>query len=467
MALLEKDALVDVSAYDVIIAGSGFAALPLAETLSASYRVLILEGGGHEQSAEHATLAAVDDYGHYTNGHWAAHAYRGFGGTSARWAGWVLPLAAEEFHSSTNKPGWPLLPGALNSYYSLAAEYVGIDPGAFDSSTATQESVGLRWRLSVNTSARRLAGELAKFEKHPTLDVILNTHLIRPLSTSRRVVDGLEVSHADGQISQLTIAENQQVVIACGGIGNAQILLQPQPGSDTPIGNESGLVGRFLMEHPHAHCADVVVNTDLQPAAPPNVDSYLWSYWRKDEAADLSAGACLLDFVPPRNDAVREEFKTLLPSGSENASHYRIGARAEMAPDAANHVALQAERNWAGLYRCRAHCSLSTVDFQTIEGAARALGEWLVKTGKGIARINNDEIYRNVRGGGHTMGTTRMGADPAQSVCDDELRVHGYQNLYVSGSSVFPRAGAANPTLTIIALAYRLADTLEKRLKEA
>jgi len=65
------------------------------------------------------------------------------------------------------------------------------------------------------------------------------------------------------------------------------------------------------------------------------------------------------------------------------------------------------------------------------------------------------------------MGTTRMGADPAQSVCDDELRVHGYQNLYVSGSSVFPRAGAANPTLTIIALAYRLADTLEKRLKEA
>jgi choline dehydrogenase-like flavoprotein len=467
MALLEKDALADLSAYDVIIAGSGFAALPIAETLSASYRVLILEGGGQEESPEHATLAAVDDYGHYTNGHWAAHAYRGFGGTSARWAGWCLPLAAEEFQPSTNKPGWPMPPEALTPYYSLAAKYVGIDPGAFYPSTAIQENAGLRWRLSVNSNARRLAGKLSKFNKHPSIDVILNTHLIRPLSTSRRIVDGLEVSHADGHISQLSVKENQQVVIACGGMGNAQILLQPQPGSDTPIGNESGLVGKFLMEHPHAYCADIVVNTELQPTAPPNIGSYLWSYWHNDEAANSAAGACLLDFHPPRNDAVREKFKTLLPSGSEHARHYRIGARAEMAPDAANHVTLQGERNWAGLYRCRAHCSLSTVDFHTIEGSARALGEWLVKTGKGIARINNDEIYRNVRGGGHTMGTTRMGANPAQSVCDDQLRIHGYQNLYVSGSSVFPRAGAANPTLTITALAYRLADTLEERLKEA
>jgi choline dehydrogenase-like flavoprotein len=62
------------------------------------------------------------------------------------------------------------------------------------------------------------------------------------------------------------------------------------------------------------------------------------------------------------------------------------------------------------------------------------------------------------------MGTTRMHADPARGVVDADGRVHGTQNLFVSGSSVFPTAGWAPPTLTIVALALRLADHLDTRL---
>lgn len=58
------------------------------------------------------------------------------------------------------------------------------------------------------------------------------------------------------------------------------------------------------------------------------------------------------------------------------------------------------------------------------------------------------------------MGTTRMHTDPAQGVVDSDGRVHGTRNLYVTGSSVFPSGGYANPTLTIIALASRLAGHL-------
>jgi len=62
------------------------------------------------------------------------------------------------------------------------------------------------------------------------------------------------------------------------------------------------------------------------------------------------------------------------------------------------------------------------------------------------------------------MGTTRMHSDAGQGVVDADSRVHGIANLFVAGSSVFPTSGAANPTLTIVALALRLADHLKREL---
>jgi len=58
-----------------------------------------------------------------------------------------------------------------------------------------------------------------------------------------------------------------------------------------------------------------------------------------------------------------------------------------------------------------------------------------------------------------------MHRDPSLGVVNEDCRVHGIANLYVAGSSVSPTAGAANPTLTITALALRLADHLKDELK--
>ena len=57
-----------------------------------------------------------------------------------------------------------------------------------------------------------------------------------------------------------------------------------------------------------------------------------------------------------------------------------------------------------------------------------------------------------------------MSADPRTGVVDADCRVHGLDNLYVAGSSVFTTAGSATPTMTLIALALRLADHLRERL---
>jgi choline dehydrogenase-like flavoprotein len=57
----------------------------------------------------------------------------------------------------------------------------------------------------------------------------------------------------------------------------------------------------------------------------------------------------------------------------------------------------------------------------------------------------------------HPLGTARAGADPADSVVDGDLRVHGIDGLHVSDGSVIPSSLGVNPQITIMALATRLA----------
>lgn len=64
----------------------------------------------------------------------------------------------------------------------------------------------------------------------------------------------------------------------------------------------------------------------------------------------------------------------------------------------------------------------------------------------------------------HHIGTTRMADAAKRGVVDRDCRVFGLNNLYIAGSSVFPSAGTVNPTLTLVALALRLADHLAAML---
>jgi choline dehydrogenase-like flavoprotein len=76
--------------------------------------------------------------------------------------------------------------------------------------------------------------------------------------------------------------------------------------------------------------------------------------------------------------------------------------------------------------------------------------------------LNNDPLAWT--GVYHHMGTTRMHNDPRQGVVDANGLVHGMSNIYIAGSSVFPTSGCSNPTLTIVAMALRMADHFKERL---
>ena len=140
----------------------------------------------------------------------------------------------------------------------------------------------------------------------------------------------------------------------------------------------------------------------------------------------------------------------------------------EQAPNPASRVRLIEQRDALGMPRVQLEWRLSGLDKRSIRRAHELLARELGRAGLGRLQLMlSEDEHRwppELGGGRHHMGTTRMHRDPARGVVDPDCRVHGVGNLYVAGSSVFPTVGAANPTLTIVALALRLADHLVEQL---
>jgi choline dehydrogenase-like flavoprotein len=136
---------------------------------------------------------------------------------------------------------------------------------------------------------------------------------------------------------------------------------------------------------------------------------------------------------------------------------------AEQVPDARNRVTLAAARDGLGVPRARLDFRWTAFDRESASRTCAILGEDV--TASGLGRFESwDPLVEEglpMHSPHHHMGTTRMHDDPRLGVVDRNCRVHSTANLYVAGSSVFPTgAGATNPTLTIVAMAIRLADHL-------
>ncbi len=138
----------------------------------------------------------------------------------------------------------------------------------------------------------------------------------------------------------------------------------------------------------------------------------------------------------------------------------------EMEPHPDNRVELSGETDPYGTplplvkHRCRELDRRSLLELHAV------LAEELERAGVGrletpLAEADPWPIDQDAS---HHMGTTRMGTDPATSVVDPSCRVHGVDNLYMAGASVFPTSGCANPTFTIVALSIRLARHLRATL---
>ncbi|MGJ7512013.1 GMC oxidoreductase [Variovorax sp. GT1P44] len=96
-----------------------------------------------------------------------------------------------------------------------------------------------------------------------------------------------------------------------------------------------------------------------------------------------------------------------------------------------------------------------------ISDGTRRLWEHLIKEGEGVVRAaGSREVWHGPLAGGHLIGGTVMGKDPARSVCDSYGCCHDVPNLILGGSGLFPGGSGTSPTFTLYAVADRSAAHL-------
>ena len=170
----------------------------------------------------------------------------------------------------------------------------------------------------------------------------------------------------------------------------------------------------------------------------------------------------LLELARKRKFAIRKYPSIVV---RPKANIFSIDFHAEQEPNPDSRITLLSDRDALGLQRVRVDWRYTRGDIRTVTDSLHLLGRVLKESGCGTLSFDQDdlehEIMRDGAYGGHHIGTARMDASSAAGVVDADCQVHDVRGLFIAGSAVFPTSSQANPTLTIVALALRLADRLK------
>ena len=164
-------------------------------------------------------------------------------------------------------------------------------------------------------------------------------------------------------------------------------------------------------------------------------------------------------------DIASAVWRKLTDKPTVRSAHVDVIGYFEQAPNPDSRVTLGDEVDALGQRKVCVDWRLTELDWHTYRTAAGLFGAELANSCGGKFQLEpwlqeRSDAVPQLHGTAHHLGTTRMSDDPNLGVVDRQCRVHGVDNLYVVGSSVFPTGGWAFPTFTIVALSMRLAEHL-------
>jgi choline dehydrogenase-like flavoprotein len=519
---LAPDEVVDT---DLCIVGGGPAGITLALELEAvGFRVCLLESGGTDpdRAGQELTRGENVDRDYYRL---ERTRVRAFGGSSHWWmspgmrARPLDPLDFEE-RPEIGRIGWPFSREELDPFYARAQAYCGLGPFDYEVERWQDRPSGAQPLPVSEDLTETVMFQLAPLERwRSRLDDVRAAANVRVLLHA--TVQELVTDAAGTRIESVRVATTPDrsftvraavTVLAAGGIENARMLLLSRNGRG--IGNGNDHVGRYLMEHPHIRTG-VVVPTDssllqrtrLYLAGTGNGGSRLGMLKPSDAMLREEGILATAWALHPTTDVLTSDVSRALVGLRELGPHRRIlphtGKRVatlvrnpagvlrsvrsgrgrrrdveateqstlylavmlEQAPNPSSRVTLGRRKDRFGQPVPRVEWRLSDLDHRSIRRGQEILDTALRQSGLGhIAHLwGEEDPPPPINGGFHHIGTTRMAAAEQHGVVDPDARVYGIANLYVTGMSVFPTAGYANPTRTVVAMAIRLADHLRER----
>jgi choline dehydrogenase-like flavoprotein len=363
--------------------------------------------------------------------------------------------------------------------------------------------------------------ELVRDER---VTVILRAVLLQlQMDPQSRAIISAQAGTRDGRKFQVRA---QAFVLAAGGLENARILLLQntlQPGG---LGNQHDMVGRCFMDHPSIKLGTLIPSSsavfgeigfydqhniggqevvrklhirpdvmrrermlnlcailvphfkNLRAHGPAVLRQLLFRgsrfllrhYSTKHRSTPQSGGEPPLSI---RQRLLEQYYSdnqcgwSRLSGGPERFGEIGVRSLVEQSPDRSNRITLQEQTDAFGQRKIKVLWRWNELDLRSIRQAQQIFREELAAAGIGTFIPLEESVGsqpRKFNSPHHFLGTTRMHDNPRNGVVDADCRVHDVPNLFIAGSSVFPTGGFANPTLTVVALALRLATHLQTLL---
>lgn len=292
--------------------------------------------------------------------------------------------------------------------------------------------------------------------KHP--NVTLLTHaLVEKLNTD---ASGKKISEVVVELKgKKEIFRADVIVVACGAINSAALLLKSANDKHpNGLGNSSDIIGRNYMAHNNSALLAISKKPNLTKFGKTfAVNDY---YFGSDDFEFPLGHIQMLG----KSDPVmyKEDAPAIAPGFSlELMANHALDfwMTSEDLPDPENRVTLTKD----------GQIKLQYTE-NNLEGHKRLQKKlkWMVEHAGCESHLFPSHLYLGKKiplaGTAHQCGTIRFGTDPKTSALDIWCRSHEVENLFVVDGSFFPSSSAVNPGLTIIAMALRVGDYIEKEI---
>lgn len=507
---------------DVCIIGSGATGITLArEFIEKGFNVCLLESGGMKPRKRAKSLAHGKNIGiPYRPLEYMRRRF--FGGTTNAWHGVCEELDKIDFEVRSWVPhsGWPFEYSHLQPFYIRARALCQLPPFFHDEEW--KSSFKSKFPLNSNKLIQRIRfrsttprfGDVYGQEiiNSSNITVYLNATVVEIITNKEaNRVTKIRARSFEGHEFLLTA---QLFVLAGGGIENPRLLLVSNRIKKEGLGNQYDLVGRFFMTHPlvdsgvlfpqkrsfprvwHTYYKanvgypKVTIGLSRETQYKEqllNLNTDLHASYNEAQFDGVTSMIYLLkeiymvhwSYVPnhfKKNvkrinkdllNVARYGLKKMVKPYSliKSIETFHLSNFLESAPNPDSRVMLSTKRDAFGVNLPNLDWRMEAIDKRSLRRSHEIFAKEFEAAGEGrlLIKIDQDEHTwpPTLIGLAHHMGTTRMHVDPKKGVVDSNCKVHGLKNLYIAGSSVFPTAGAAPPTLTIVALALKLADHIK------